>query len=76
MLEPITNLSFESVKPGCSCVNDTVVHEGKCIPPDECPGEHCQQTQGCKVTGLRFFTVTISRSLANETSGCHSGLGV
>ena len=29
-------------QPGCSCPPDTVVHKGKCIPIDECPGE-CMQ---------------------------------
>lgn len=28
--------------PGCSCVNSTyVVHKGKCIPKDDCPGKCC-----------------------------------
>ena len=38
--------------PGCSCDNNTVVHEGRCIPFDECPGEwraqsHTMQWKDC-----------------------------
>ena len=42
--------------PGCSCPVGTVVHEGRCIPLEQCPpsGECCSDTRS-KTTRLWFM---------------------